>query len=64
MTLQLEKWEDSEQYGGLTRKVTYRSICQSPMCPPDTAVTVYQHTAFSNNKKVLVCFSYTLLISA
>jgi hypothetical protein len=52
--MKLEEWGDSEQYGGLIRKVTYRSICQSPMCPPDTAVTVYQHAAFSNDKKVLV----------
>ncbi|KAG0611574.1 hypothetical protein M758_7G150700 [Ceratodon purpureus] len=52
--LQIEKWEDSEQYGGLVRKVTYRSICRSPMCPPDTAVTVWQHAALSSDKKVLI----------
>jgi hypothetical protein len=57
MTWQIENWEDSEQYGGLVRKVTYRSICLSPMCPPDTAVTVWQHSIFSSNKKVLVRYA-------
>ncbi|CAK9878150.1 unnamed protein product [Sphagnum jensenii] len=52
--LQMEQWKDSEQYGGQTREVTYRSICKSPMCPPDTAVTVWQHAAFSSDKQVLI----------
>ncbi|XP_073395315.1 BAG-associated GRAM protein 1 isoform X1 [Physcomitrium patens] len=60
--LKIGKWEDTEQYGGFTRKVTYRSICRSPMCPPDTAVTVWQHAAFSNDKKVLVCCTGPLLV--
>ncbi|CAI5990784.1 unnamed protein product [Closterium sp. NIES-65] len=28
-------------------QVTYRSLCDSPMCPPSTAMTEWQHTAFS-----------------
>jgi hypothetical protein len=52
--LQMEQWKDSEQYGGQTREVTYRSICKSPMCPPDTAVTVWQHAAFSSDKQTLI----------
>ncbi len=63
MAEQMEQWKDSEQYGGQTREVTYRSICHSPMCPPDTAVTVWQHAAFSSDKQTLVstCF---LVVSA
>ncbi|KAG0558823.1 hypothetical protein KC19_10G057900 [Ceratodon purpureus] len=52
--LKIEKWEDSQEFGGLVRKLTYRSICRNPMCPPDTAVSVWQHAAFSNDQKVLV----------
>jgi hypothetical protein len=54
MAEQMEQWKDSEQYGGQTREVTYRSICHSPMCPPDTAVTVWQHAAFSSDKQTLI----------
>lgn len=65
MAEQMEQWKDSEQYGGQTREVTYRSICKSPMCPPDTAVTVWQHAAFSSDKQVLVstCFLVVSTIS-
>lgn len=62
MTWQIEKWEDTEQYGGLVRKMTYRSICRSPMCPPDTAVTVWQHAVFSSDKKVLVGYAGPFLL--
>ncbi|TVT99119.1 hypothetical protein EJB05_20903, partial [Eragrostis curvula] len=35
--LKMSKWCASEEYGGRVRKVTFRSLCHSPLCPPDTA---------------------------
>lgn len=52
--LKVEKWHTAEQYSGLLRKITLRSICSSPMCPPDTALTELQHAVFKNNRKTLV----------
>lgn len=52
--LKVEQWHTAEQYSGLLRKITLRSICSSPMCPPDTALTELQHAVFSNNRKTLV----------
>ncbi len=52
---QVEQWRHvADKKGGMARMVTYRSLCHSPMCPPDTAVTVWQHVTFSDDKKVLV----------
>ncbi|CAI5500640.1 unnamed protein product [Closterium sp. Naga37s-1] len=45
--LKVGEWKETEQYGGKLREVTYRSLCDSPMCPPSTAMTEWQHTAFS-----------------
>ncbi|CAI5998664.1 unnamed protein product [Closterium sp. NIES-64] len=45
--LKVGEWKETEQYGGKMREVTYRSLCDSPMCPPSTAMTEWQHTAFS-----------------
>eukprot|EP00250_Pteridium_aquilinum_P012317 c20652_g1_i1 orf=396-2258(+) len=52
--LKVEQWHTAEQYTGLLRKVTLRSICSSPMCPPDTALTELQHAVFMNNRRMLV----------
>lgn len=52
--LNIGKWHESDQYDGLVREITFRSLCHSPMCPPDTAVTEWQHSVLSNDKKNLV----------
>ncbi|VAI46809.1 unnamed protein product [Triticum turgidum subsp. durum] len=52
--LKLSKWHVSDEYGGNVREVTFRSLCHSPLCPPDTAVTELQHVFFSNDKRNLV----------
>ncbi|XP_048534842.1 BAG-associated GRAM protein 1-like isoform X5 [Triticum urartu] len=36
--LKLSKWHVSDEYGGNVREVTFRSLCHSPLCPPDTAI--------------------------
>ncbi|CAL5057238.1 unnamed protein product [Urochloa decumbens] len=51
--LKLRKWCASEEYGGKVREVTFRSQCHSPLCPPDTAVTEWQHASFSKDKRNL-----------
>ncbi|KAF8693719.1 hypothetical protein HU200_039136 [Digitaria exilis] len=50
----LSKWYTSEEYGGKVREVTFRSQCHSPLCPPDTAVTEWQHASFSKDKRNLI----------
>uniref|UniRef100_A0A453P1Y0 C2 domain-containing protein n=1 Tax=Aegilops tauschii subsp. strangulata TaxID=200361 RepID=A0A453P1Y0_AEGTS len=50
----LSKWHVSDEYGGNVREVTFRSLCHSPLCPPDTAVTELQHASFSNDKRNLI----------
>ncbi|KAF8653379.1 hypothetical protein HU200_062306 [Digitaria exilis] len=52
--LKLSKWCTSEEYGGKVREVTFRSQCHSPLCPPDTAVTEWQHASFSKDKRNLI----------
>ncbi|VAI46807.1 unnamed protein product [Triticum turgidum subsp. durum] len=52
--LKLSKWHVSDEYGGNVREVTFRSLCHSPLCPPDTAVTELQHVFFSNDKRNLI----------
>ncbi|XP_062219581.1 BAG-associated GRAM protein 1-like [Phragmites australis] len=52
--LKLSKWCASKEYGGKVRKLTFRSLCHSPLCPPDTAVTEWQHASFSNDKRNLI----------
>ncbi|RLM80957.1 C2 and GRAM domain-containing protein [Panicum miliaceum] len=52
--LKLSKWCASEEYGGKVREVTFRSQCHSPLCPPDTAVTEWQHASFSKDKRSLI----------
>ncbi|KAL0714802.1 hypothetical protein Bca4012_021781 [Brassica carinata] len=52
--LNIEPWHTAEEYDGQVREIKFRSICNSPMCPPDTAVTEWQHVVLSPDKKTLV----------
>jgi hypothetical protein len=51
--LHVEKWCEADKNHRMVRMVTYKSLCTSPMCPPDTAVTVWQQVTFSDDKEVL-----------
>ncbi|KAH9605840.1 hypothetical protein KSS87_007100 [Heliosperma pusillum] len=44
----------ADEYDGLVRELTFRSLCKSPMCPPDTAMTEWQHVVQSPDKTLLV----------
>ncbi|KAB2092172.1 hypothetical protein ES319_A02G011100v1 [Gossypium barbadense] len=52
--LLMGQWHPADEYDGLVREITFRTICNSPMCPPDTAMTEYQHSILSPDKKKLV----------
>ncbi|RZC64197.1 hypothetical protein C5167_025945 [Papaver somniferum] len=52
--LNLGQWHDADEYEGQVREITFRSLCNSPMCPPDTAMTEWQHAVLSEDKKKLV----------
>lgn len=64
--IQMGQWHAADEYEGQVRELTYRSLCHSPMCPPDTAMTEYQHVVLSEDKKKLVwlgyLFSYSILL--
>lgn len=57
----MEQWQASNEYDGQVREIKFRSLCTSPMCPPDTAMTEYQHSILSPDKKVLVQTTYIML---
>lgn len=48
------QWHAAEEYDGQVREITFRTLCNSPMCPPDTAMTEYQHSVLTPDKKMLV----------
>ncbi|XP_064998914.1 BAG-associated GRAM protein 1-like [Musa acuminata AAA Group] len=48
------KWQIADDYDGLVRELRFRSPCHSPLCPPDTAVTEWQHAVLSSDKATLV----------
>ncbi|MQL95355.1 hypothetical protein Taro_028018 [Colocasia esculenta] len=52
--LNMGQWHSADDYDGQVREITFRSICRSPMCPPDTAMTEWQHAVLSANKTALV----------
>ncbi|XP_015077619.1 BAG-associated GRAM protein 1 isoform X1 [Solanum pennellii] len=52
--LKMGQWNSADDYDGQVREITFRTKCNSPMCPPDTAVTEYQHAVLSLDKKTLV----------
>lgn len=52
--LTIGQWHAADEYDGQVREIKFRSLCNSPMCPPDTAMTEWQHAVFSPDKKTLV----------
>ncbi|OIT37252.1 PREDICTED: BAG-associated GRAM protein 1-like isoform X1 [Nicotiana attenuata] len=48
------QWHSADEYDGQVREITFRTICNSPMCPPDSAMTEYQHAVLSPDKNMLV----------
>ncbi|XP_068333140.1 BAG-associated GRAM protein 1 isoform X1 [Pyrus communis] len=52
--LVIGQWHPAEEYDGQVREITFRCICNSPMCPPDTAMTEWQHAILSPDKITLV----------
>lgn len=52
--LNLGQWHVTDEYAGQVREITFRSLCHSPMCPPDTAMTEWQHVVLSPDKTTLV----------
>ncbi|ESW28560.1 hypothetical protein PHAVU_003G296800 [Phaseolus vulgaris] len=52
--LAMGQWHVADEYDGQVREITFRSLCNSPMCPPDTAMTEWQHHVLSPDKKNLV----------
>eukprot|EP00897_Mesotaenium_endlicherianum_P004728 jgi/Mesen1/4283/ME000022S03574 len=51
--LTFDKWNEAEQYGGQVREINFRSLCNSPMCPPTTRMTEWQHYHVSPDKSIL-----------
>ncbi|XP_050367308.1 BAG-associated GRAM protein 1 [Argentina anserina] len=52
--LVIGQWHPADEYDGQVREITFRGLCNSPMCPPDTAMTEYQHAVLSADKEILV----------
>ncbi|XP_022849166.1 BAG-associated GRAM protein 1-like isoform X1 [Olea europaea var. sylvestris] len=52
--LSMGQWHAADEYDGQVREITFRSLCNSPMCPSDTAMTEWQHAVLSADKKTLV----------
>ncbi|MFS7988804.1 putative C2 domain, GRAM domain, PH-like domain superfamily, VASt domain, C2 domain superfamily [Helianthus anomalus] len=52
--LNIGQWHSADEYDGQVREITFRCLCNSPMCPPDTAMTEWQHSLLSADKKTLV----------
>ncbi|CAL5416311.1 unnamed protein product [Camellia sinensis] len=44
--LTIGPWHDADEYDGQVREIKLRALCNSPMCPPDTAMTEWQHAVF------------------
>ncbi|KAF5182698.1 Bag-associated gram protein, partial [Thalictrum thalictroides] len=52
--LKLGKWHAADEYEGQVRELTFRTLCNSPMCPPDSSMTEWQHVVLSADKKRMV----------
>ncbi|KAM5583983.1 hypothetical protein ABKV19_003715 [Rosa sericea] len=52
--LVIGQWHPADEYDGQVREITFRGLCNSPMCPPDTAMTEWQHAVLSPDKETLV----------
>lgn len=50
----LGQWHVADEYDGQVRELNCKSICHSPMCPPYSAMTEWQHMVLSANKTDLV----------
>uniref|UniRef100_A0A453LCE3 VASt domain-containing protein n=1 Tax=Aegilops tauschii subsp. strangulata TaxID=200361 RepID=A0A453LCE3_AEGTS len=55
--INLGQWHVADEYDGQVRELNCKSICHSPMCPPYSAMTEWQHMVLSANKTDLVCLS-------
>ncbi|GJW90281.1 BAG-associated GRAM protein 1 isoform X3 [Tanacetum coccineum] len=51
---QMGQWHSADEYDGQVREITFRCLCNSPMCPLDTAMTEWQHILLSPDKHSLV----------
>ncbi|KAE8801632.1 C2 and GRAM domain-containing protein [Hordeum vulgare] len=52
--INLGQWHVADEYDGQVRELNCKSICHSPMCPPYSAMTEWQHMVLSANKTDLV----------
>ncbi|KAL5200876.1 hypothetical protein ABZP36_035230 [Zizania latifolia] len=52
--INLGQWHLADEYDGQVRELNCKSICHSPMCPPYSAMTEWQHMALSADKTDLV----------
>ncbi|XP_057777107.1 BAG-associated GRAM protein 1-like isoform X2 [Salvia miltiorrhiza] len=52
--LKVSPWCASDEHNGQVREVTYRQVCNFPLCPPDIPVTELQHVVLSADKKTMV----------
>ncbi|KAM3224207.1 hypothetical protein ACQJBY_057550 [Aegilops geniculata] len=52
--INLGQWHLADEYDGQVRELNCKSMCHSPMCPPYSAITEWQHAVLSANKTDLV----------
>ncbi|KAK3129719.1 hypothetical protein QOZ80_6BG0483750 [Eleusine coracana subsp. coracana] len=52
--INLGQWHLADEYDGQVRELNCKSICRSPMCPPYSAMTEWQHIVLSADKTDLV----------
>ncbi|KAJ1290427.1 hypothetical protein BS78_02G242500 [Paspalum vaginatum] len=52
--INLGQWHVADEYDGQVRELNCKSICRSPMCPPYSAMTEWQHMVLSADKMDLV----------
>ncbi|GKB80283.1 BAG-associated GRAM protein 1-like protein [Tanacetum coccineum] len=52
--LNMGQRHSADEYDGQVREITFRCLCNSPMCPLDTAMTEWQHILLSPDKHSLV----------
>lgn len=50
--LNIGQWHTADEYEGLVRELTFKSLCKSPMCPPQTRMTEWQHIVLSPDNMV------------
>ncbi|KAI3718476.1 hypothetical protein L6452_19350 [Arctium lappa] len=43
----------TDEYDGQVREIRFRSLCNSPMCLPDTTMMEWQHAQLSSDKRSL-----------